>query len=382
MFKLAGKILDQNDDVENIYNFQVDEIPSEIITEENIKEATELEPSEYALVLLDNGKTYKKFPTDTPIDTFISAWYFSKTASELPKDVAIKVASYIVKRYMEQEIPITSSVEPTFLLAEENFDESKPVKIALSTIDNPTIKEEKYEKLAEISTSIKQAAKLTPEERESLPDSAFGLVKIVNGQKIRKYPMHDENHVRAAIVFFSKNHQNMSPEDREKVAKKIKEKAREYGIEITEDSPVSKYASSNELMQELQVVYKYASETIGNGIYFHLRQRIKLASPSAKAKYAEFYDGITQMPDLPPLEVAKILDEIDQEAGLKGKVTDAYEAVYDIIKPENTKIAEEIKKNLVESIVPEAKYLPEAEQKKLEEFIGLSEKDILDLLDD
>lgn len=381
MYKIAGRILDQNDDTSNVYGFSIDQIPQELLTDENIKEAAEYEPQEYALWLLDNGKIHKKFPTDTPIDTYISAWYFAKTAHELPRDIAVKVASFIVKRYVEQDIPITDAVEPTFLLAENDFENSQPVKVAMSAIDQPTMKQERLQKLAELQRTIKQAAKLTPEQRESLPDSVFGLVKKVNGRKIRKYPMHDENHVRAAITFFSMHHRKMSPEDRAQVARKIKQKAREYGIELSEDNPVLKYASEHE-KAALQLVYKYASERVGSGIFSHLLTRMRLASPSFRAKYAEFYDAITQLPDLDPLDAAKVLDEIDEAAGLKGKVVSAYEAVYDEIGYGNQKFAELTASKLLQHAVPEAKDLDPEQQKKLAQFLELDEKAILDLLDD
>lgn len=383
MFKLAGIILDQHDDPNNSFGMTLQDIPPEIITQENIKEAEE-QPQEFALYLYDKGKVYKKFPCDTPLETYTSAWYFSKTAENLPESIAKDVASYIAKRYVEQNIPITDAVESTFLLADDNFLDSKPVKIAMSAIDEPPIKMQNQTKLAQLNELVKKASKLTYEERKSLPDSAFALVKKVNGEKVRKYPLHDENHVRAAITFFAQHYNKLSPEDRATVARKIKQKARQYGIELSEDNPVNKYASEIDV-NALKIVYKYASETVGNGIYRHLLERMRLAPPSARTKYAEFYEGITSMPDLDPLGVAQILDKIDEEAGLKGKVTDAYEAVYDTIEDNENdllnKTIKTAKEKILDTIVPIGKKLNEQERKQVEEFLQLDDKTILDLFD-
>ncbi|MEM0369694.1 MAG: hypothetical protein QXE80_03245 [Pyrobaculum sp.] len=382
MFKLAGIILDQYDDPNNTLGMTVQDIPEEIVTEENIKEA-ELPPQEFALYLYDKGKVYKKFPCDTPLETYTSAWYFSKTAEHLPESIAKKVASYIAKRYVEQNIPITDAVEPTFLMADDNFLESEPVKIAMSAIDEPPIRAQQT-KFAQLNELVKQARKLTYQERQSLPDSVFALVKEVDGKKIRKYPLHDENHVRAAITFFAQHYDKLSPQDRATVARKIKQKAKQYGIELSEDNPINKFASQVDA-NALKIVYKYAAETVGNGIYKHLLQRIRLAPPSAREKYAEFYEGITAMPDLDPLGVAEILDKIDQEAGLKGKVTDAYEAVYDTIENnDNELLAKTIKtakEKIIGTILPKGQKLTEEEAKRVEEFLQLDEKTILDLFD-
>jgi hypothetical protein len=50
---------------------------------------------------------------------------------------------------------------------------------------------------AEASTVT--AHRLTYEERKNKPDSAFAVVKTVNGKKIRKYPIDDLSHARDAL---------------------------------------------------------------------------------------------------------------------------------------------------------------------------------------
>lgn len=64
---------------------------------------------------------------------------------------------------------------------------------------------------------------MTADERRQLSDSEFGLPKD------RKYPLHDENHVKQAIRFF--NH--AAAEDREELANNIKKAAKKFNIEIS-----------------------------------------------------------------------------------------------------------------------------------------------------
>lgn len=73
---------------------------------------------------------------------------------------------------------------------------------------------------------------LSAKERNSLPDSAFGLPED------RKYPIPDAKHVYSAIRLFGH-----CPEDKKpQLAKRIKAKATEYGIDINDNSQITKYA--------------------------------------------------------------------------------------------------------------------------------------------
>lgn len=74
-------------------------------------------------------------------------------------------------------------------------------------------------------------AKMKAKERNSLPDSAFGLPED------RKYPLNDESHVKSAIKLFG----HCSEDKKAKLAKRICREAKKYGISITPDSEVYKY---------------------------------------------------------------------------------------------------------------------------------------------
>lgn len=74
-------------------------------------------------------------------------------------------------------------------------------------------------------------AELSTKERNKLDDSQFGIPED------RKYPLTDANHVRSAISYFGK-----APQGKKRsLAKRIKEAAKKYGVEINPDSEVAKY---------------------------------------------------------------------------------------------------------------------------------------------
>jgi type III secretion system FlhB-like substrate exporter len=265
-----------------------------------VKEAAENEPQAFALEIFDRGKVYKKYPYDNPIDAYASAWYLEKTASQLPDSTVRKVASVLLQALEPYQLdtPVTRWLKKVAT--------SEPVRPPVRVFANTN------EPLFRPQEQTKTAAKLTYQERKALPDSAFALVKKgPHGEKIRKYPLHDENHVRAAITFFARHYDKLSPEDRAKVARKIMQKAKEYGIQISEDSAVA----------------KFASEQVSPGFYEELYRRMQLAKPSARPLYEELFK-VAQDYNPDPVEVAKVLDEIDSLAGLKGKVTNAFDAVY------------------------------------------------------
>lgn len=69
-------------------------------------------------------------------------------------------------------------------------------------------------------------AQLTAKQRDALPDSAFAIVKTVNGKKVREFPIHDEEHGRKALQLVS----NRSPEEKAQVRKAVCRRYPSMGI--------------------------------------------------------------------------------------------------------------------------------------------------------
>lgn len=60
-------------------------------------------------------------------------------------------------------------------------------------------------------------AKLNAAARNALPDSDFAVVKVVDGKKVRKFPINDPAHARDALARVA----NRSPQLKAKVDHKI-----------------------------------------------------------------------------------------------------------------------------------------------------------------
>ena len=76
---------------------------------------------------------------------------------------------------------------------------------------------------------VVQESKLPSSKRKKLKDSDFALVyKDASGEKIRKYPINDEAHVKAAARMFPRGVPNKY---RKEVAGKILRRAHKFGID-------------------------------------------------------------------------------------------------------------------------------------------------------
>ena len=89
---------------------------------------------------------------------------------------------------------------------------------------------------------------MTKKERDSIPDSQFGL------EEERKYPLNSAEHVRSAIKLFGH-----CPENRKHhLAKRIMAAAKKHGVEVKENTEVYKYANN-----------KAVNEGIGTLTFYH-----------------------------------------------------------------------------------------------------------------
>ncbi len=79
-------------------------------------------------------------------------------------------------------------------------------------------------------------SKLTTEERNNLPDSAFAYIDR-GGE--RHLPIHDEKHARNAIARYPRTDFE-SKAAKERARKKILEAAKKFDIDVSEDAEISK----------------------------------------------------------------------------------------------------------------------------------------------
>jgi hypothetical protein len=91
---------------------------------------------------------------------------------------------------------------------------------------------------------IEEAAKLTTEQRNALPDSDFALIQERDGKKVRRFPINDEAHVRNALARLPQA-KDITEEERTSALAKILKKAK--ALNMTE--LLKKYEKSSEETQ-------------------------------------------------------------------------------------------------------------------------------------
>ena len=95
---------------------------------------------------------------------------------------------------------------------------------------------------------IEEAKKLTPEQRNALPDEDFALIQKKDGKKVRRFPIHDEAHVRNALARLSQA-KDISEEEKNSALAKMLKKAKEFKM----DELLKNYATVEEVVVEPKV---------------------------------------------------------------------------------------------------------------------------------
>ena len=133
------------------------------------------------------------------------------------------------------------------------------------------IKSEKS--LSKFKKGIKESEELQEATRSELPESEFG----VPGK--RKFPLDTPERVKSAVRFFN----YVEPEDEAELAKRIKEKAKKFGVAIRcgKKNRLSKYITK-EYVNEFM-----AAGAIGNDAYAVINGSIKQAAYQNGYKYIE-----------------------------------------------------------------------------------------------
>lgn len=246
---------------------------------------------QYAAYIVGKGTSKGIYRIDNPIDALTSAWYFVQNVKYFPEDIAVQIAAKIYDALVSFGI---------------NSDDADYVK-ALSELASKagaTVSEGPVTVPNEVTVpdTEKTAERLTMRERMKLPKKEFGLVykDPVTGKVVKKYPLHDEAHVKAAISFFNMHYDKVPEKYCASLARKIKQKAKQYGIQISPDNALNKYASLEEGKLNPDF-YKY----------------IALREKYAPAEYKPVYEKIASVAeDYPPHLVAKVLERLDKDAGV------------------------------------------------------------------
>lgn len=148
-----------------------------------------------------------------------------------------------------------------------------------SVMNDDTDDDEDYDDDDVLDDDLDEAA-MKAAERNSLPDSAFGLPKT------RQYPLNDEQHVKSAIQMFS----HCKESDRKELAGNIQKAMKKFKMDtkIGEDNPLHEYLSESALSEGTVKSaidnIKFSLESVSENKILSCSSLTKLSSLESKLK--------------------------------------------------------------------------------------------------
>ena len=256
-------------------------VASEITTKSN-DEVNSLLDSQFALVAITKeGSVERKFPLDSPNETWLSATYFSNTANDMPKEAAIVAAVNISESAKVQNVRIDDGIHKLARLY--------PGVRTNSWIET-NAEDDSYEDMHFEQNNIRKLAR-DPNRNNN---KYWGLV--VNDQL--RYPLKTEEHVKIARNYFDKNHSEFLPEERHEFANRIVARSLEYGLtDVSKD----------------ETLMKYAGVDFGSKVNDSIKQRIEFLDTGSINEYLNLTKSAEE---LGATQFAIALSEIDRRNGL------------------------------------------------------------------
>ena len=162
------------------------------------------------------------------------------------------------------------------------------------------------------------AAKLTYQQRQELPDSSFAYVKEVKGKKVRRFPIYDEVHVKNALARLPQA-KGLSTAEKAGIKAKVLRKAKSLGmkdlIERHKSEACFTYEDVTSFMDEVTQTYanhiapEKLEEVIAERVKKFLEDKAKAEQEIADkaAKYAEYRKMLPEFTD----EELKAYDLLD-----------------------------------------------------------------------
>lgn len=147
------------------------------------------------------------------------------------------------------------------------------------SVMNSDMDDENYDDDDVLDDDLEEAA-MKAAERNSLPDSAFGLPKT------RQYPLNDEQHVKSAIQMFS----HCKESDRKELAGNIQKAMKKFKMDtkIGEDNPLNDYLSESALSEGTVKTaidnIKFSLESVSENKILSCSSLTKLSSLESKLK--------------------------------------------------------------------------------------------------
>ena len=211
-------------DTENMYNWEIESIHPDQQTKPDVQELIRKDVQESikdTQMIMDGDKTIGMF-TACMIDG--GEWRYIGEIYLIPEYRGKGIGTSILKNEIDKFDKIRLQVATTNTGAIKLY-ESLGFKI-VKEVDG-----QMYLMEYDATKGLVQEAKLPAKKRNKLPDSDFALVYVDQyGDKVRKYPINDEAHVRAAARMFPKG---VPLKYKKEVANKILHRAHKYDIDTS-----------------------------------------------------------------------------------------------------------------------------------------------------
>ena len=211
-------------DTENMYNWEIESIHPDLQTKPDVQELIRKDVQESikdTQMIMDGDKTIGMF-TACMIDD--GEWRYIGEIYLIPEYRGKGIGTSILKNEINKFDKIRLQVATTNTGAIKLY-ESLGFKI-VKEVDG-----QMYVMEYDATKETVQEAKLPAKKRNKLDDSDFALVYVdAYGDKIRKYPINDEAHVRAAARMFPRG---VPLKYRSEVAGKILHRAHKFGIDTS-----------------------------------------------------------------------------------------------------------------------------------------------------
>lgn len=259
--------IDQYDDTENEF---LEKIANAGIILKKKEDVHELPDKDFAVIIVKK-RPHRKFPICDKESTILSMLYFLKNMGELPEPIRDAAGARLKEAALKFNLSVPSKLEQ-FDVGEEDY----------------IIKE---------NDLIKEA---------SIDDDVFGLVYEKDGEKIRKFPMPDEYHVKKAEMYVDEAPDEYRDELRENIKKKKEE------FDMLED------------------------KDLNPNIQRDMSYRIKEIPAENKKPYMNLVDKLEDG-QVSPQEAIKVIEKLDKENGISPRKLTAEETIFDM--PKKRKVA-------------------------------------------
>lgn len=204
-----------------------------------------LPDSDFALIhVAKDGKVTRRFPCPDINNALVSAIYLSKVYKELPGKAAAMAAKNLYNKIdSADEVPGSIGRRMCWAFSDV-LREIAGVKYSLysNELAGNTYREPSEPEAEKLRDHFDEETRNIKESRAKLSDDSFVFVSEKDGQKRRLFPITSAEDVEKMASYFDKNHKQFSLEQRHTFAKKLRDKAAEYYVEIPATT-VSKYAS-------------------------------------------------------------------------------------------------------------------------------------------